>query len=109
VPHLERHEKITTSALTASHCQQYVARADYSLQQYDCSPWAQPNQLWNVLDTPNGTSTGPFRVVSANSAKCIDVPNASTANGVYLQQYDCNLAWSQSNQAYTIYVAPTPG
>jgi hypothetical protein len=37
-------------------------------------------------------------VVGAGSGRCVDVPNASTANGVQVQLYDC---WGGSNQRWT--------
>jgi hypothetical protein len=33
---------------------------------------------------------GLFRFVARHSGKCLDVPGASAANGVQLQQWDCN-------------------
>lgn len=75
------------------------------LQQWDCNPTAQVNQLWTVVPTGSGT----FRVVSANSGKCVDIAGASTANGAAVQQYDCNVGAAQVNQVFNITAAPTAG
>jgi hypothetical protein len=42
---------------------------------------------------------GSYSIVSANSGKCLDVPGASTADNVNIQQYDCH---SASNQRWRI-------
>jgi hypothetical protein len=47
---------------------------------------AGTNQQWRPVALGNGT----FRLVARHSGKCLDVPGASTANGVQLQQWDCN-------------------
>jgi beta-glucanase (GH16 family) len=61
-------------------------------------------QLWTV-GSPAGTNqqwrpvalgNGYFRLVARNSGKCLDVPGASTANGVQLQQWDCNGTGAQA-------------
>ena len=44
------------------------------------------NQQWQPVSTGNGT----FKFVARNSGRCLDVPAASTANGVQLQIFDCN-------------------
>ena len=33
---------------------------------------------------------GFFRLVARHSGRCLDVPGQSTANGLQLQQWDCN-------------------
>ncbi len=52
------------------------------LQQWDCNANPQANQLWTIQPTGSGT----YRLVSALSAKCVDIPFGSTANGVLTQQ-----------------------
>jgi hypothetical protein len=63
-----------------------------------------PIQLWGVGNPP-GTNqewlpqhlgNGIWRFVVRNSGKCLDVPAASTAGGVQLQQYTCNGTGAQS-------------
>jgi glucosylceramidase len=44
------------------------------------------NQQWQ----PVSVGTGLYKFVARHSGKCLDVPGASTANGVQLQQYTCN-------------------
>lgn len=44
------------------------------------------NQQWQAVAGPGGYYT----FVARNSGLCLDVPNASTANGVQLQVYTCN-------------------
>ena len=76
-----------------------------------------PTQTWNV--TNNGTGNGSliqtwtygganaqwmpvslgnglYKIVGVGSGRCLDVPGASTANGVQLQIYDCNGTTAQS-------------
>ncbi|OON32543.1 lipase [Micromonospora sp. Rc5] len=57
--------------------------------------------------TPTTTPTGPSptsppgaasQLVGAQSGRCVDVPNASRANGTRVQLWDCN---RQSNQSWT--------
>jgi Ricin-type beta-trefoil lectin domain-like len=50
------------------------------------------NQQW----TPVAEGNGYYHFVSRNSGKCLDVPGASTASGVQLQQYGCNGSAAQS-------------
>jgi hypothetical protein len=50
------------------------------------------NQQW----TPVAEGNGYYHFVSRNSGKCLDVPGASTASGVQLQQYGCNRTGAQS-------------
>ncbi|MEO3876230.1 ricin-type beta-trefoil lectin domain protein, partial [Nonomuraea sp. B12E4] len=45
---------------------------------------------------PSGGSTGQIRSVA--SGRCLDVPNAGTADGTAVQLWDCN---GQSNQQWT--------
>jgi glucosylceramidase len=44
------------------------------------------NQQWQQVSLGNGN----YEFVARNSGKCLDVPGASTANGVQLQQSTCN-------------------
>ncbi len=50
------------------------------------------NQQWQPVSMGNGT----FKFVARNSGRCLDVPAASTANGVQLQIFDCNGTGAQS-------------
>ncbi|MFJ1585182.1 RICIN domain-containing protein [Streptomyces sp. NPDC088197] len=50
------------------------------------------NQQWQ----PVAESSGAFHFVNRNSGKCLDVPGASTADSVQLQQYTCNGTTAQS-------------
>jgi len=50
------------------------------------------NQQW----LPVAESSGTFHFVNRNSGKCLDVPSASTADSVQLQQYTCNGTAAQS-------------
>jgi len=50
------------------------------------------NQQW----LPVGESTGTFHFVNRFSGLCLDVPSASTADSVQLQQYTCNGTAAQS-------------
>ncbi|HEX4722525.1 MAG TPA: RICIN domain-containing protein [Pseudonocardiaceae bacterium] len=50
------------------------------------------NQQWQ----PVAGSGGTYTFVARNSGLCLDVPNASTANGVRLQAFTCNGTGAQS-------------
>ncbi|MEV4150085.1 RICIN domain-containing protein [Amycolatopsis sp. NPDC049691] len=50
------------------------------------------NQQWQAVDEGNGR----YHFVSRNSGKCLDVPGASAADSVQLQQYACNGTAAQS-------------
>ncbi|MEE4542807.1 RICIN domain-containing protein [Streptomyces sp. V4-01] len=50
------------------------------------------NQQWQ----PVAESSGAFHFVNRNSGKCLDVPGASTADSVQLEQYTCNGTAAQS-------------
>ena len=50
------------------------------------------NQQWQAVQE----ASGAYHFVSRNSAKCLDVPGASTADSVQLQQYACNGTGAQS-------------
>jgi hypothetical protein len=55
-------------------------------------------QIWNyggsgntnALFAPTAQSNGSYTFIVDNSGLCLDVPSASTAGGVQLQQYTCN-------------------
>ncbi|MER7266915.1 ricin-type beta-trefoil lectin domain protein [Micromonospora carbonacea] len=61
------------------------------------SPTATPT---TIPTTPPPTSPpgAASQIVGAQSGRCVDVPNASRANGTRVQLYDCN---RQSNQSWT--------
>jgi chitinase len=50
------------------------------------------NQQWK----PESMGSGIWRFRARHSGRCLDVPAASTADGVQLQQYDCNGSAAQS-------------
>jgi hypothetical protein len=50
------------------------------------------NQQWQAVDG----GSGRYHFVSRNSGKCLDVPGASAADSVQLQQYACNGTTAQS-------------
>ena len=50
------------------------------------------NQQWQPVEE----SDGAYHLVNRNSGKCLDVPGASTVDGVQLQQYACNGTAAQS-------------
>jgi beta-glucanase (GH16 family) len=56
------------------------------------------NQHWQPVALGNGN----FKFVGRASGRCLDVPGASTANGVQLQLFDCNgtgaQAWTLTQQ-----------
>ena len=45
---------------------------------------------------PVSLGNGFYKLVARHSGKCLDVPGASTANGVQLQQYTCNGTTAQA-------------
>jgi hypothetical protein len=61
-----------------------------------------PIQIWqfgggaNQQGQPVSMGNGNFKFVGRASGRCLDVPGASTANGVHLQLYDCNGTGAQS-------------
>jgi beta-glucanase (GH16 family) len=50
------------------------------------------NQQW----IPESMGNGYYRFRARHSGRCLDVPGASTANAIQLQQYDCNGTAAQS-------------
>jgi hypothetical protein len=59
----------------------------------------QTNQQWRAVRL----IWGAYNLVAVNSGKCLDVPYSTRAEGVQLQQYDCN---GTNAQAFWIYPAP---
>ena len=59
----------------------------------------------NELFAANPQSNGNYTFVADNSGLCVDVPGASTASGVQLEQYTCN---GTGAQAFSL-VIPTGG
>jgi hypothetical protein len=69
-------------------------------------PWATANgvpiQLWtyggdtNQQWMPVSLGNGAYKFVARNSSKCLDVPDASSAVSIRLQQYYCNGTGAQS-------------
>ncbi|MEU4220416.1 RICIN domain-containing protein [Actinoplanes sp. NPDC026623] len=61
-----------------------------------------PIQTWSYSDgnnqqwQPVAEAGGTYHFVNRNSGKCLDVPGASTADGVQLVQYSCNGTAAQS-------------
>jgi hypothetical protein len=61
-----------------------------------------PIQLWTYSNgnnqqwQPVAEAAGTYHFVNRNSGKCLDVPAASTADSVQLQQYTCNNTGAQS-------------
>ncbi|MER5372792.1 RICIN domain-containing protein [Streptomyces sp. NPDC002553] len=86
---------------------QVVDVADFSTA--DSAPvhlWAYgggANQQWLPVDDGGGA----YHFVNRNSGKCLDVPAASTADSVQLQQYTCNGSAAQRFQV--VPVAPSSG
>ncbi|WP_220183281.1 RICIN domain-containing protein [Sphaerisporangium album] len=74
---------------------------------------AAPVQLWNYTGgnnqqwQPVEEAGGSYHFVNRNSGKCLDVPAASTADSVQLQQYTCNGTAAQSFTMGTS--TPPPG
>jgi glucosylceramidase len=50
------------------------------------------NQQWKPVSLGNNT----YKFVARHSGRCLDVPGSSTANGVQLQQWDCNGTGAQA-------------
>jgi hypothetical protein len=77
-----------------------------------------PVQLWaygggnNQQWQPVAEAAGTYHLVNRNSGKCLDVPAASSADSVQLQQYACNGTGAQSfalNPAGGSGSTPPPG
>ncbi|OCI32878.1 RICIN domain-containing protein [Oerskovia enterophila] len=63
------------------------------------------NQQWQPVEQAGGT----YRFVNRLSGKCLDLPAASTADGVQLQQYTCNGTTAQSFRFGAGTVTPPTG
>src|SRR5207244_2045267 len=63
------------------------------------------NQDW----LPVAESGGTYHFVSRNSGKCLDVPSASTADSVQLQQWACNGTAAQSFSVSPVDTTPPAG
>jgi hypothetical protein len=61
------------------------------------------NQQWK----PVAEAGGYYHWVARHDGKCLDVPNASTAEGVHLQQYTCNATAAQAYQVVSAGATPT--
>ncbi|MDX3854557.1 RICIN domain-containing protein [Streptomyces sp. AK02-01A] len=72
-------------------------------------------QLWTYSDgvnqqwLPVAETDGAYHFVNRNSGKCLDVPSASTADSVQLQQYTCNGSAAQSFRVAAADPAPPAG
>ena len=68
---------------------------------------AGANQQWQAVQESGGT----YHFVSRNSGKCLDIPGASAADSVQLQQYACNGTGAQSFTLTPVggTTPPTPG
>ncbi|MFK4084702.1 RICIN domain-containing protein [Kribbella sp. NPDC020789] len=62
------------------------------------------NQQWLPVEEADGA----YHLVSRNSGKCLDVPSASTADSVQLQQYTCNGTAAQSFRITSVDAPPNP-
>ncbi|WP_410636639.1 RICIN domain-containing protein [Amycolatopsis sp. cmx-4-83] len=63
------------------------------------------NQQWQAVDE----GSGRYHFVSRNSGKCLDVPGASVADSVQLQQYACNGTTAQSFMLTPVNTSQPPG
>ncbi|WP_392959442.1 RICIN domain-containing protein [Streptomyces sp. LN245] len=81
-----------------------VSVADNALVQL----WAYgggTNQQWQAV----AEAGGAYHFVNRNSGKCLDVPSASTADSVQLQQYTCNGTAAQSFYVNAVDTQQPPG
>jgi hypothetical protein len=59
-----------------------------TIKQYTCG--GQANQQWSLRSMdPKEPPTGGYQLVAKHSSKCLDVSNASMANGAAMQQWEC--------------------
>ncbi|MEV4752506.1 fibronectin type III domain-containing protein [Streptosporangium sp. NPDC049248] len=56
----------------------------------------QPAQIWTISTLVNLADGVSRRAVNANSGLCLDVPASSQADGIKLQQWECNGAAGQN-------------
>jgi hypothetical protein len=74
--------------------------------QWDCNPSAGNGQVYSLVPVqPYGSSEFTIRP-DTNTGMCLDVSGANTANGTYLQLWEC-LGEAQSNQIW--HVIPLQG
>jgi hypothetical protein len=98
-------------SVSANHSDQCINVANAStanhgvIQQYPCV--GAGNERWSLVEKTIGNGITYFNIVSLNSGKCIDVPNASVASGVALQQYDCTNG--ANNQLWSVTAGATAG
>jgi len=71
--------------------------------QWDCSPNPSPGDGQVIHLVPMESSGQYFQIKINSTGKCVDVTGASTADGAWLQQWDC-LGAGQANQLWD----PTP-
>ncbi len=65
------------------------------LQEWDCLGAGQYNQQWHIVPI---AGQPPYEaLIARHSGRCMDVPGLSTANGAWLQQWDC---WWGGNQQW---------
>jgi hypothetical protein len=62
------------------------------------------NQQWQAVEQ----STGAYHLITRNNGKCLDVPGASLADSVQLQQYTCNNTGAQSYTLVPVAADPPP-
>jgi hypothetical protein len=72
--------------------------------QWSCAASASPGdgQVFTIVPV----SSNSFQIVINSTGKCLDVTGASTANGAWLQEWDCGSP-GQSNQSW--YIVPIAG
>lgn len=66
-----------------------------NVQQFRCHYGT--NQQWDIVPnvSPNFEPDGTFLLINRNSGKCLDVVNASTADGANVQQFTCHRGANQ--------------
>ena len=70
-----------------------------AILQWDCSPNPSPGDGQVLTLVPYGN--GDFNLKINSTGKCVDVTGVSTADGAYLQQWDC-LGAGQTNQLWRV-------
>jgi hypothetical protein len=69
--------------------------------QWDCSPAPNPGDGQVIHLVPMEASGQYFEIKINSTGKCLDVRDGSTADGVWLQEYDC-LGAGQTNQQFRV-------
>ncbi len=85
--------------LPGGSCWDLFGAAQYNgapMMSGSCNEPVTSNQVFELVPQGNGEY---LQIKARNSGKCVDVDNASTADGTGLQQYDC-LGAGQSNQLF---------